>query len=104
MWGGATYTGVDAQYYQHPLQNPYEMIFDYDGHTLTPGRVLWNIPSTSTTIAHFGPESQALTKLARRFLPVIIIAMGTALVLPFILVTLRRRKNLGFRHASNTNR
>ena len=103
MWGGTTYKGVDAQYYQHPLQNPYEMIFYYDGHTLTPGRVLWNLSSTNSTIAQFGPESQALTKLARQFLPVIIITMGSALVLPFILVTLRRRKNQDLRHASNTN-
>jgi hypothetical protein len=94
MWGGATYTGVDAQYYQHPLQDPYQMIFYYDGHTLTPGRVLWDVSSTNSTVTHFVPESQALTKLARHFLPVIIIVIGTALILPFILVTLRWRKKL----------
>jgi hypothetical protein len=94
MWGGAIYTGVDAQYYQHPLQGPYQMIFYYDGHTLTPGRVLWDVSGTNSTVAQFVPEGQALTKLARRFLPFIIIILGTALILPFILVTLRRRKKL----------
>lgn len=91
MWGGATYTGVDVQYYQHPLQDPYEMIFFYDGHTLTPGRVLWNVSSTSS-ITQFGSESQDLTKLARRLLPAIIILLGAALLLPFLLAKLRRTK------------
>ena len=104
MWGGAIYTGVNVQYYQHPLQDPYQMIFYYNGHTLTPGQVLWDVSSANSTISHFGSESQALTKLARRFLPVIIIVLGTALLLPFFFLgKLRRTKNMGFRQGSNTN-
>jgi hypothetical protein len=43
MWGGAPYTGVSAQYYQNQLQNPYELIFNYSGRTLTPGTILWQV-------------------------------------------------------------
>jgi len=41
MWGGLPYHGVSAQYYQNPLENPYEVIFFYNGQTLCPGTVLW---------------------------------------------------------------
>jgi hypothetical protein len=83
MWGGAAYAGADAQYCQHPLQNPYEIIFSYDGQALVPGKVLWDVSSTDNgAIGPFASESQALTTLARRFLPIILTALGAVLVLP----------------------
>jgi len=41
-WGGVPYYGVNAQYYKNPLENPYEIVFYYDGSTLTSGIVLWD--------------------------------------------------------------
>jgi hypothetical protein len=94
MWGGAEYPGVDAQYYEHPLQNPYEMIFYWDGHTLASGTVLWDVPSINNTMTTpFGSESQGLTLLARRFLPVITTVLGLGMLLSFLLVRRRRTKN-----------
>ena len=91
MWGGATYPGVDAQYY--PLQNPYEIIFYYNGHTLPAGTVLWDMPATSnSTITHSASGSQALTALAWRFLPVIITLVGLAMLLPFMIARRRRAR------------
>jgi hypothetical protein len=54
-WGGTPYEGVSAQYYQNPLQNPYEVIFHHTGHTLPPGTVLWE--STKTSDAAMIPPS-----------------------------------------------
>lgn len=45
-WGGQPYNGVNAQYFNHPLQTPYQVIFEYTGETLTPGTVLWNLPTS----------------------------------------------------------
>jgi hypothetical protein len=92
MWGGAAYAGADAQYYQHRLQNPYEIVFSCDGQALAPGRVLWDVSSTNNgAIGAFGSESQALTTLARRFLPIILTALGAVLVFAFVLA--RRTRN-----------
>ncbi len=41
MWGGAPYRGVSAHYHQNPLENPYEVVFFYNGQTLQPGTVFW---------------------------------------------------------------
>jgi hypothetical protein len=41
-WGGVPYYGVNAQYWKNPLENPYEIVFHYDGSTLTPGTALWD--------------------------------------------------------------
>ena len=101
MWGGAAYPGVDVQYYQHPLQDPDEIIFSYDGRTLTPGRILWDVSSTNNSaVTPFASESQALTALARRFLPVITTVLGVSLLLAFLLARRRRMKNLGLLQAS----
>jgi hypothetical protein len=43
MWGGAAYKGVSAKY----QQNPYEVIFFYNGQTLQPGTVLWQHTNSS---------------------------------------------------------
>jgi hypothetical protein len=94
MWGGAEYPGVDAQFYQHPLQNPCEIIFSWDGHTLASGTVLWDVPSiNSTTTTPFGSESQGLTIFARRFLPVITTVLGLSMILSFLLASRRRKRN-----------
>jgi len=85
MWGGAAYGGVEIQYYQHPLQNPYELVFSYSGITSIAGQVLWDVSSTNNKTVPFVSQSQALTELSRRFLPVIIIVLGMALLLPFLL-------------------
>jgi hypothetical protein len=99
MWGGATYAGADLQYYQHPLQNPYEIIFSYDGQGLTSGRVLWDVSSTnSSAVTSFAAESQALTMLARHFLPVIMAVLGTAMLLAFLLAR-RSKRSASFEHA-----
>jgi len=95
MWGGAGYPGADAQYYQHPLQNPYELIFSWNGHTLPSGTVLWDVSNINNTAATpFGSESQGLTEFAQRFLPVITTALGLAILLPLLLARRRRNKNL----------
>lgn len=103
MWGGATYAGVDVQCY--PLQNPYEIIFSYDGRTLPAGAVLWDVSATNnSTITYSASGSQALTALARRFLPVITTVLGVAMLLPFLLARRRRTKNLRLLQISNTAR
>jgi hypothetical protein len=93
MWGGATYPGVDAQYYEHPLQNPYEIIFSHNNTTLASGKILWDFPNiTSGTVGPFAFESQNLTSFARRFLPIVLTSLGATLVLPFLLVKRMSRK------------
>jgi hypothetical protein len=103
MWGGATYPGVDAQHY--PLQNPYEIIFYYDGDTLPAGTVLWDVPATNNgTITYSMSGTSALTTLARRSLPAITTVLGLAILLPFVLARRRRKKNLRLFQISNTRR
>jgi len=46
MWGGAAYDGVDAEYHQNPLSNPYEVIFSYTERTLPSGTILWDTGKT----------------------------------------------------------
>ena len=93
MWGGATYPGVDTQYYEHPLQNPYELIFSYSNRTLASGKVLWDLSNVNTTTSEpFAFESQDLTMVARRFLPLVLTALGVTLVLPFLLAKRMKRK------------
>lgn len=92
MWGGTTYAGVDAKYYQHPLQNPYQIIFSYNGNTLAPGTVLWNISTNNTALTPFASESQPLTTFARRFLPAIIAMLGAAVLLTFLLARRNQRQ------------
>jgi hypothetical protein len=95
MWGGATYPGVVVQYYHHPLEKPSEVIFYYDGQTLTPGKVLWDISSTSnSTTALYGAQDQSVTMFARRTLTIIIILFSLAFLVAFLLVRRRRLRNL----------
>jgi hypothetical protein len=55
-WGGQRYDGVNAQYFNHSLQTPYQVIFEYTGETLTSGTVLWNQPTSQTgETATLGP-------------------------------------------------
>jgi len=101
MWGGATYPGVDAQHY--PQQNPYEIIFYYDGHTLPAGTVLWDIPATNNgTITYSVSDTSALTPLARRSLPIITTVLGLTILLPFLLARQRQKKNLRLSQISKT--
>lgn len=51
MWGGLPYHGVSAQYYQNPLENPYEIIFFYNHQTLSSGTVLWQCKNPNFSIA-----------------------------------------------------
>lgn len=91
-WGGTAYNGVDVQYYQHSLQNPYELVFSYGGITSTAGRVLWDISHASSDAnVPFTSQNQTLSELSRRFLPAIIAMLGTALILPFLLIRRRRK-------------
>jgi hypothetical protein len=92
MWGGAPYAGVELHYYQHPLQNPYEIVFSYSGTRSTAGRVLWDVSSTnSNATVSFTSQNQALTELSRQFFPIIIIALGAAILLPFLFARHRRK-------------
>jgi hypothetical protein len=98
MWGGATYAGADVQYYHHPLQKPYEIIFYYDGQTLTPGKILWDVSSTSnSTTALYVGQNQSFTILARRALPIIITLFGLSFLAAFLLARRRRLKNPAYR-------
>jgi hypothetical protein len=45
-WGGTPYTGVDVEYYgNQPISYPHEIIFFFNGHTASPGTVLWDTAS-----------------------------------------------------------
>jgi len=93
MWGGATYPGVDAQYY--PQQNPYGIIFSYDGHTLPSGTVLWDVSATNnSTNTYSASGSQGLTALTWRLLPIMATVLGLAVLPPFLLAKRRRTRNL----------
>jgi hypothetical protein len=50
MWGGVPYRGVSAQYYQNPLENPYEVVFFHNCQTLQPGTVLWQCRNPNSHI------------------------------------------------------
>jgi hypothetical protein len=92
MWGGAPYTGAEIRYYQHPLQNPYEIVFSYTGIASTAGEVLWDVPSTSNNATvPFMTEGQTLTELSRHILPVIMIILVAVMFLPFLLARRRRK-------------
>jgi ABC-type transport system involved in cytochrome c biogenesis permease subunit len=67
MWGGKPYPGVSAQYHQNPLGNIYEVIFFFNGQTLTPGTILWQNESTEfhVSVEVFSSQlSQALMAVA----------------------------------------
>jgi hypothetical protein len=65
MWGGAPYHGVTAQYHRNPLENPYEVIFFYNGQTLPSGTVLWQCrnPAVLITTADFPTFSQLASEV-----------------------------------------
>ncbi len=65
MWGGSPYHGVSAQYYQNPLENPYEVVFFYNGQTLPSGTVLWQHGNPNSTIkkTDFSDFSQFLSEV-----------------------------------------
>lgn len=97
MWGGAAYAGVGAQYYQHPLPNPYEIIFSHDTQALASGTVLWDIGRTSKNETEsYATENQDLVTITRRFLPVIVAVLGTMWLVAFLLVRRKRMKASGF--------
>lgn len=50
MWGGSPYHGVSAHYHQNPLDDPYEVIFFYNGETLPSGTILWQHRNPSSTV------------------------------------------------------
>lgn len=87
MWGGSPYNGVDAQYYQNPLENPYEILFSYTGHTLASGTVFWEPPALhgETQVSPNSNNNQIKFALML-LLPTIIV--GVAAV---ILVRMRER-------------
>ena len=45
-WGGEPYEGVDGQFPSKSDTNLHEVLFFFDGHTLNPGRVLWDTTSS----------------------------------------------------------
>jgi hypothetical protein len=61
-WGGVPYYGVNAQYWKNPLENPYEIVFYYDGSTLTSGTVLWDytnsdLNETANTMSPYSDQT-----------------------------------------------
>jgi hypothetical protein len=48
-WGGHPYEGVNTQYYQNPLRNSLELVFYYDGNTLSRGTVSWDVKKIATS-------------------------------------------------------
>lgn len=74
MWGGTPYHGVSAHYYKNPLENPYEVIFFYNGDTLQPGTVLWQNPNIESkpTVSTSG-FSQALSNERTAILSLVLI-------------------------------
>jgi hypothetical protein len=51
-WGGAPYEGVSARYLGHPLMNPNEVMFFYNGETLPRGTILWKPTNRESTLAY----------------------------------------------------
>jgi hypothetical protein len=66
MWGGAPYRGVTAQYHRNPLENPYEVIFFYNGQTLPSGTVLWQCRNPNILITT--ADSSVFSQLASEVL------------------------------------
>ena len=67
-WGGQPYNGVNAQYFNHPLQTPYQIIFEYTGETLASGTVLWNLStSQASETAPVEPPIQLICCFACEF-------------------------------------
>jgi hypothetical protein len=83
MWGGAPYLGVDAQYHQNPLENPYEVIFFHNGRTLPSGTLLWHTTSQGLEVS----ATVSLQQLGPALAPVIV---ATAISISF--TQLRRLK------------
>jgi hypothetical protein len=89
MWGGSPYNGVDAQYYQNPLENPYEILFSYTGHTLTPGTVFWEPLGTfSETQANSNVHNILVESASMLLLSGIAVGLAVA-----ILVKMRKRSS-----------
>ena len=61
MWGGSPYLGVSAQYFRNTLENPYEVIFFYNGQTLPAGTVLWQRKSSNQPVT--AEDSLTFTQL-----------------------------------------
>jgi hypothetical protein len=93
MWGGAAYSGVRAQYYRHPLSNPYEIVFSHDGQALAAGTVFWDVPGTSKNENEsFATENQDLVTFTRHFWPVLTAGLGMVWLAAFLLVRRERMK------------
>jgi len=95
MWGGAPYTGVSAQYHKNPLENPYEVIFFYNGQTLQPGTILWQNESSrpsSMEAAARTPRNQILRATRARPLLTEIAAIIAVTIGAVSLPNLRKRR------------
>jgi len=82
MWGGSSYQGVSAQYHRNPLEDPYEVIFFYNGQTLPTGTVLWrcrnsNQPITAAdSLTFIQLTSEVFGNYARSFSICILMIIG----------------------------
>lgn len=95
MWGGKPYYGVSAQYYKNPFENPYEVVFFYNGQTLPPGTVLWQYASsksnnTATVQSTFSNQIFGV-KWARYLSLEVAVAIGTVTAGEIGLCKLRKK-------------
>jgi len=95
MWGGAPYYGVSAHYYENPLEDPYEVVFFYNGETLPRGTVLWQNESSKTrTTATFSSMhlGQTFRIVEARPLPIETVVLAMVTISVVSLRRLRKRR------------
>jgi len=85
-WGGLPYEGVNAQYYQNPLRNPLELVFYYDGNTLSRGTVLWDVSRIAT-----GDYTFSCQRGAHQVCPSFLCALGGSAILVCVVSSKRKR-------------
>lgn len=91
-WGGAPYEGASAKYLNHPLENPHEVVFFYNGETLPRGTILWKPLNHEFAVVH-----SDLTYLMDniRYLSAIVLTVTV-----IIIVNTELRRRIRKRHSS----
>ncbi len=80
-WGGQTYQGVNIQHFNNPLENPYQMIFEYSGETMSSGTVLWNQSESQATETYAAQQSPLIWKGSQHLIDYTV--WGIAILLAF---------------------
>jgi hypothetical protein len=115
MWGGAAYPGIAVQPIVIPDMNVtpfvlppdvsvtpwlfesprlYQVNFKYTGNQSVSNMTLWNAPPSSPETG-YSTENQDLTQAARRQLPIIVALLGATMLIPFLLIKRRAKRNIG---------